>query len=221
MNLFKIFGNSFLVGLTGALMPGPLLVVALARAPANGPKTGPALTLGHGIVELITVVILALGLAALVNDQPLIARVIAVVGGTALLLMALMMFFEIKRGGELQSNPGAGATALNSKTGAARLVTDGALATISNPYWFVWWATIGSALIVTSLNYGAIGPPVVFVGHILSDLVWYSFAAGVVWQGKSLLAGRRYQALIGVCALFLLWLGGWFIYSGLTGEIEL
>ena len=219
MTLFEIFGNSFLVGLTGALMPGPLLVVALARAPANGPKTGPALTLGHGIVELITVVILAFGLAALVKDQPMIARVIAVVGGTALLLMAVLMFFEIRAGRGLQSD--SGAAGLKSTVGAARLVGDGALATISNPYWFVWWATIGSALIVTSLNYGAIGPPVVFVGHILSDLLWYSFVTGVIWQGKSILSGRRYRTLIGVCALFLLWLGGWFIYSGLTGAIEL
>ena len=219
MTLFEIFGNSFLVGLTGALMPGPLLVVALARAPANGPKTGPALTLGHGIVELITVVILAFGLAALVKDQPMIARVIAVVGGTALLLMAVMMFFEIRRGRGLPSD--SGAAGLKSTVCTARLVGDGALATISNPYWFVWWATIGSALIVTSLNYGAVGPPVVFVGHILSDLVWYSFVAGVIWQGKRILSGRRYRALIGVCALFLLWLGGWFIYSGLTGAIEL
>lgn len=219
MTLFEIFGNSFLVGLTGALMPGPLLVVALARAPANGPKTGPALTLGHGIVELITVVILAFGLAALVKDQPMIARVIAVVGGTALLLMAVLMFFEIRRGRGLQSD--SGAAGLKSTVGAARLVGDGALATISNPYWFVWWATIGSALIVTSLNYGAVGPPVVFVGHILSDLVWYSFVAGVIWQGKKILSGRRYRTLIGVCALFLLWLGGWFIYSGLVGAIEL
>lgn len=219
MNLLEIFGNSFLVGLSGALMPGPLLVVALARTPANGPKTGPAITLGHGIVELITVIILAYGLAALVRDQPMIARSIAVVGGTALLLMSVMMFFEIRKGGRLKSD--SGFESLRLPVSQARLVRDGALATISNPYWFVWWATIGSTFIIESLDSGAAGPPVFFVGHILSDLAWYSFVTFALWQGKSFLTGRRFQALIGGCALFLLWMAGWFIYRGLTGAIEL
>lgn len=219
MNLFEIFGNSFLVGLSGAMMPGPLLVVALARTPSRGPSTGPLVTVGHGIVELFTVAILAFGLAAIVKQEPMIARVIAVVGGAALLLMSLSMLAEIRRG--IKAPAAVQNIATAPRVGGIRLIREGAVATISNPYWFVWWATIGSALVITSLKSGAIGAPVFYVGHILSDLVWYSAVTIVVWQGKNLFAGRRYHYMLAGCALFLIWLGGWFIYSGVTGAIEL
>lgn len=218
MNLIEIFGNSFLVGLSGAMMPGPLLVVALARTPAHGARTGPLVTVGHGIVELFTVVILSFGLAALVNQEPMIARVIAVIGGAMLLLMATMMALEVRSGIKA---PETAANKSAEHVGAFKLIREGMVATISNPYWFVWWATIGSALVIASLKSGQLGPPVFYVGHILSDLVWYSLVTFLLWQGKNLLAGRRYHILIGLCAAFLLWLGGWFIYSGVTGAIQL
>ncbi len=218
MNLFEIFGNSFLVGLSGAMMPGPLLVVALARTRKFGAQTGPIVTLGHAIVELFTVTLLSFGLAALVGKQPIVARVIAVVGGVALLWMSLTMFREIKAG--IKAPAGVDSTNTASTTKSA-LIKEGMIATISNPYWFVWWATVGSALLIASMRIGAIGAPVFYFGHILSDLVWYSAVTLLVWQGKNLLAGKRYHYLIGVCAAFLIWLGGWFIYQGLTGAIQL
>jgi threonine/homoserine/homoserine lactone efflux protein len=218
MNLFEIFGNSFLVGLSGAMMPGPLLVVALARTPGCGARTGPIVIVGHAIVELITVAALSLGLAAIVGRQPAVARVIAVVGGMALLWMALTMLREIRRGVKA---PEGAAKADNASAGVTALIKEGMIATVSNPYWFVWWATVGSALLVTSLKVGAIGAPVFYFGHILSDLVWYSTVTIVVWQGKNLFSGKRYHYLIGSCALFLIWLSGWFIYQGLTGAIQL
>jgi threonine/homoserine/homoserine lactone efflux protein len=218
MNLLEIFGNSFLVGLSGAMMPGPLLVVALARTPAFGPRTGVMVTIGHGIVELATVALLAFGLAALVGEEPMIARVVAVVGGVMLLLMTTMMFLEVRAG---IKSPESTAAKNTENVGSLKLIREGMLATISNPYWFVWWGTIGSALVVISLQAGKLGPPVFYVGHILSDLAWYSLITILLWQGKNLLAGRRYHILIGACAVFLLWLGGWFIYSGVTGAITL
>lgn len=218
MNIFEIFGNSFLVGLSGAMMPGPLLVVALARTRSFGAQTGPIVTLGHAIVELLTVTLLSFGLAALVGREPMIARVIAVVGGAALLWMSLTMFREIKAGVKAP----AGVTPVNSVSATKiGLIKEGMVATVSNPYWLVWWATVGSALLIASMKIGVVGAPVFYFGHILSDLIWYSAVTLLVWQGKNLLAGKRYHYLIGVCAAFLIWLGGWFIYQGLTGAIQL
>lgn len=199
-------------------MPGPLLVVALARTPSRGPMTGPLVTVGHGIVEIVTVILLALGLAVVVGERPEIARIIAVVGGVALAVMAALMFYEVKKGIKV---PGQTPQSVTAPVSSLRLIREGMVATISNPYWFVWWGTIGSVLVISSLKAGAAGPPVFYVGHILSDLVWYTLVTTVVWQGKSFLSGKRYHVVIGICALFLLWLSGVFIYDGLTGAITL
>ncbi len=202
-------------------MPGPLLIVALARTPAFGARTGGIVVLGHAIVELITVAALSLGLAALVGQHPEITRVIAVVGGVALLGMALTMFREIRHGLKAPSKSSNAESTSETKVSSFALVKEGMLATISNPYWFVWWATVGTALLMTSLQSGAIGVPVFYFGHILSDLVWYSAITLIIWRSKDFLKGKRYQYLISACAIFLIWLAGWFIYQGLTGIISL
>ena len=97
MELFLIFFNSFVVGFSGAMMPGPLLAVGIAETPRHGWLTGPVISFGHALAEIGVVVVLAFGAAALAGN-PLVARVIAVVGGVAVLLMGGQMIWETARG---------------------------------------------------------------------------------------------------------------------------
>ncbi len=53
-----------------------------------------------------------------------------------------------------------------------------------------------------------------YVGHILADLVWFSLVAFAVASGRRIMSPRAYQGLIAVCGVFLLGLGGFFLYSG-------
>lgn len=212
MELLAIFINSFIVGFSGAMMPGPLLAVDVAEAPRKGFITGPILTGGHAIAELAVVIILSLGLAA-VADNKYVSGGIGIIGGAMLIFMGIGMLYDLIRK-RLQMNQDP-ALAKNSR----RLVLDGIVTSLSNPYWFVWWATTGSAFLIKSLEFGAVGPAVFYVGHIMSDLVWYSFVSYLVWKGRKLVVGQGYRILIGACGLFLLYLGGSFIYDGLTGTI--
>ncbi len=97
-----------------------------------------------------------------------------------------------------------------------RLAVKGITATLSNPFWFIWWATTGLAFIAKSFKFGVMGPVVFYFGHILSDFVWYGAVSIILWQGKSLLIGRRLNILICCCALFLVYLGITFIIGGLS-----
>ncbi|MBM3141117.1 MAG: hypothetical protein FJZ92_13160 [Chloroflexi bacterium] len=91
----------------------------------------------------------------------------------------------------------------------------GALVSVANPYWIVWWATVGSKLTSDSLAAGWPGPAAVFVGHILSDLIWLTGVAALVSSGTRRLGGDGwYRGLLGACALFLLAIGGYFVVSG-------
>src|SRR5690606_16807486 len=96
-----------------------------------------------------------------------------------------------------------------------RVAPLGGLVSVANPYWVIWWATVGTALVVDSLETdGAAGPAAVFVGHILSDLVWLTFVAVVVASGARWLGDRGYRWLLGICAAFLLVIGVTFAISG-------
>ena len=212
MELWSLFLSAFIVGFSGALMPGPLLAVDIAETPRKGMITGPIIVLGHAIAELAIVILLSLGLAALAENR-IVSDTIGIVGGSMLILMAISMFRGLKSVG---IETGKEERAAKSSW---RLILDGIITSLSNPYWFVWWATTGSAFLVQSLRHGNVGPPVFYIGHILSDLVWYSLVSFLIWKGRRLIVGTGYKILIAVCALFLLYLGGVFIHDGITGSI--
>ncbi len=212
MELLTLFLTSFIVGFSGAMMPGPLLAVAIAETPRKGFLVGPILIGGHALAEIAVVVVLSLGLAALADNET-ITRSIAIVGGVMLILMGAGMIAQLLK---KESNKSSQS---DSAKKSGRLILDGIITSLSNPYWFVWWATTGSAFLVKSLKFGAVGPTVFYFGHILSDLVWYSFVSFIIWKGRKFVTGIGYKILIGACALFLIYLGGSFIYDGISGVI--
>ncbi|MFQ6008228.1 MAG: LysE family transporter [Candidatus Zixiibacteriota bacterium] len=210
MELISLFFVSFGVGFSGAMMPGPLLAVDIAETPRHGWQTGPIISVGHAIAEIAVVVALALGFVALKENEN-IARGISVVGGSALILMGLLMGYDaLKKRIAYEGEKGG-------QRSQHRLAGKGIAATLSNPYWFVWWATTGLAFVVKSVKFGVIGPVVFYFGHIMSDFVWYTVVSILLWQGKKLIMGKGLKILILFCAGFLLYLGVRFIVDGLIG----
>ncbi|MCJ7662738.1 MAG: LysE family translocator, partial [Desulfobacterales bacterium] len=67
--LLGIGVSSFLVGLSGALMPGPVLTVTIAEATRRGFWAGPLIVLGHGIIEFTLFVALVLGLGSVLKHD--------------------------------------------------------------------------------------------------------------------------------------------------------
>ena len=228
IELIGIGAVAFGVGLSGALSPGPLTVLVVREAPRRGWRAGPVATLGHGVVELALVIALALGLAAFVGEGRGTA-VIALLGGALLLWMGigLLRGFRNASLGEglavAASNSAAAAAAARASPArgrpgvraAATLASLGALVSVANPYWVVWWATVGTKLTSDSLSAGWPGPAVFFVGHILSDLVWLTAVATVVSSGRRWFGGDGwYRALIAACGIFLIVIGALFIAGG-------
>jgi threonine/homoserine/homoserine lactone efflux protein len=211
MELLLLFFNSFVVGFSGAMMPGPLLAVGVAETPRHGWQTGPIISIGHAIAEIVVVVVLSLGLAALAQSR-IVTAIIGIVGGAALILMGISMGYDIlKRKVDYE-------IVQQDKKSSHKLAGKGITATLSNPYWFVWWGTTGLAFLVKSLKFGFVGPVVFYFGHILSDFVWYSVVTVLIWMGKTLIMGRGLRVLIVACSVFLVYLGITFILDGITAQ---
>ncbi|MBW2659163.1 MAG: LysE family transporter [Deltaproteobacteria bacterium] len=204
--LLTIFGSSFMLALSGALMPGPVLTVTISESSRRGAVAGPLMILGHAILELLLVIGLLAGLA------PLLARddvfiFISLAGGAILLWMAYSMF----------KNLPALQLAREADEGKPRnLVLAGILLSIANPYWLIWWATIGLGYIMYSVKYGIPGITAFFLGHILADLTWYSIISFGIAKGRRFFNDRSYRRLIGACATFLVIFSGYFFYSGVN-----
>src|SRR5207244_11352709 len=81
-------------------------------------------------------------------------------------------------------------------------VVAGVTASISNPYWLVWWATVGAGFTVTALALGTAGVGAFYLGHISADFVWYTFVAGIVATGRRFMTDPVYRGLLVACAIF-------------------
>jgi len=96
-------------------------------------------------------------------------------------------------------------------------IAAGILTSLSNPYWFIWWATIGLNFASLALRQGALGLASFYTGHILSDLAWYSLVAAAVSSGRRICPRGVYVALLVGCGLALVGLGGRFFFGALGG----
>jgi threonine/homoserine/homoserine lactone efflux protein len=213
-----IFVSSFIIALSGALMPGPLLAVTVRDTSRQGFLAAPLLVLGHGILEAGLLVLILLGLAEWVKGE-VATTVIALAGGGMLLWMAGGMAREV---GTLrldvrrrESGPEP-AGWRGGRAGMLRPVLSGVVASISNPYWTIWWATIGLGYLVVSRQLGTAGIALFFAGHILADAVWYLFIGFAVSAGRSRFTDRAYRWIVGSCALFLFFFALSFGYYGMT-----
>jgi threonine/homoserine/homoserine lactone efflux protein len=208
-SLFLIFGTAFVIGLSGAVMPGPVLAVCISESAKRGARAGPLLVLGHAIVELPLIVALAWGLSE-VLEQSMVAGIIGVIGGLFLLALSFAILRQARR-----TMAPLEVSAQSTRRGRW-LIATGALLSVANPYWFIWWATVGTTWVLWSLAAGIIGVVIFFFGHILADLGWYSIVSFTISRGKRFMSARVYRGLLLVCGVALIGLGVYFVVSGAT-----
>lgn len=201
--ILAIFGSSIVIALSGAMMPGPLLTVTISETPRRGMWTGPLLIAGHGLLECGLVVGLMLGLAPLLA-RPEVFALVSLAGAGVLMWMGQGMLRALPR----LTLTGAPAERRTN------IVAAGILLTLSNPYFFVWWGTIGLGYILHSRVYGTLGVGAFLSGHLVGDLLWYALVSVLIWKGRRMLSTRIYRGLMGTCAVLLLVFAGVFGVAG-------
>lgn len=188
-------------------MPGPLLAFTVGAAARHGFWVGPLIIVGHAILELALLIALVLGLNRFFENDTF-ASVVGVIGGTVLIVMGVAIVGQGRRKESLTLSPSP--VSFRNR----RMVFAGILVSMSNPYWFIWWATIGLTYLLWSLELGAPGVASFFSGHILADLAWYAFVAFLVAGGRKAMNVPAYSWLLIACGVGLVGLGGYFLASG-------
>ncbi len=218
MGLGAVFVLSFITALSGALMPGPLLTVTIAQTAKRGFSASVLLVLGHSLLELALVVGLAFGLGRFLKIPPIIGTV-TVLGGAMLLWMGYGMIRDALRG-VLEIGTAEAECALEQKKGMLQNpIITGAAVSISNPYWILWWATIG-LMFFSALGSNAVAVIGAFyLGHISGDILWYLALGGAISTGRKLITPVVYRSVVGICGGFLIFLGVSFLYLFASGKL--
>ncbi len=203
MNYLSIFIISFAVALSGALAPGPLLALVISKSTKHGFKTGPLVILGHAVLEIIMVAVIALGFSAFLNTL-FILKTISFIAAGILIFFGINMLRNLKLT-RLDFEPE------NKKS--YNLTILGITMSIANPYWTIWWLTIGLGLVLAAQKSGLAALGIFFMGHILADLSWYSIVSFTVSRGKRYISEKIYKRINFICALTLLAFGIYFALS--------
>ncbi len=187
------------ISLSGVMLPGPLTAATIAKG-YREQNAGIFIALGHAVIELPLMALIYFGFAHFFAS-PEAKKVIGLAGGLMLIVMGSMVLRNIRKTLEEAAD-----LPYNS------LVT-GIMMTGANPYFFLWWATIGIALIATAAEFGIWGLVVFAVVHWSCDLVWEQFISMSVFRTKHLWTQKVQRIVFGVCALVLVGFGVWFCVS--------
>lgn len=210
MGLGALLVSSFLIGLSGAMMPGGLLIVNINETIKGGLLGGLLSITGHALVELLAVIGLALGLGAVLGKE-IVVGTIAVAGGALLAWMAIETAHSSRTAELSISTDDTPATTTNTRFGP---LSAGSLATISNPYWALWWTSVGATYVTLAMETGTGALATFYVGHIASDYAWYFLVSLALVTGRKLISRRVYRGMLLIGSIFLAALAVYFISSG-------
>lgn len=205
--------TSFGVGLSGALVPGPMLTVTVSDSVKKGFLTGPLMVLGHFIMEFILIIAILAGFSWLVGSTE-IAIIIGTLGGIMLIYMG---YTTAKSKIDLQNISDKDDP--SSKYGS---ILKGAVTSISNPYFFIWWATIGLAFLFKGVEIaGLVGLIGFIVGHWSADLGWFSTVSFFCSRESKFISANNYNIIMKICGLFLIVLGAYFLITAQANFVNL
>jgi threonine/homoserine/homoserine lactone efflux protein len=199
--MLPILLSVIVISFSGVMMPGPMTAVTLAKS-YKSPWAGVWISLGHAVIEVPLILLIYFGFAQFFQNSA-VRLALSVAGSGMIVWLGISMFRArnevVRRGKDLPYNS----------------FVAGILATGFNPFFLVWWATIGSMLIMRILEFGTAGLVVFTLVHWLCDLAWLTLISNVVYRTHTLWGQRLQVWLFIACSLLLIGFGLWFLISGI------
>jgi len=200
LDVFSLFFLGCVVGLSGAIIPGPLLAFTVYDTSKKGKMTGHSIIFGHALWESMIILIILLGFGGIITQNKLL---IYIIGGIALALMGASMI----------RSKGDGIKMENSRVSSS--LVGGVFYTAFNPTQPPWWATGGLAILLTGIEtMGIIGVVIVTAGHWFSDFAYYIFVSFIVHRQKRYINPHQKEISV-ILGVFMALLGAYFLVEGL------
>ena len=211
MSIIEFTAEVVLLSASGVLSPGPLFLANLIYGSKGGLHSGIEISIGHTIVELPLIILLALSIfeysSFTLTDETL--KIIGLIGGIAIIIFSLVQLSNmIKKRDDIvdiydkQSRKKDGTTSLLNRM-ATRIkgrpvIVVGILFTAMNPFFIFWWLTVGLKLISDSIYlFGIIeGIIILFLSHIWMDYAWLAITAYLISKGRIIIREKLYRFLL-------------------------
>jgi len=185
-----------IISVSGVMSPGPLFAANITYGLKEGFRSGIKIAIGHSIVELPLVILLGIGAFSL-EIFPEFRVIISIFGAITLFGFAGIQIKSIfKKNGGISTKPKHGP------------IITGILFSALNPFFIIWWLTIGLKLISDAMLVWAFaGVLIVFVFHIWMDFVWLGMVAFFASKSVKIISNRNYKIIMAGLSLILIYFG--------------
>ena len=203
-----LFFFSFMLAAGAVMSPGPVSAAVVSQSPHRGWIVGPLISSGHALLESILLLLIIIGLSPFLQ-QPFIKITISFVGGLLLIWMGLNFAIGAILGRLLLPQKDE----LLTKISLAKLFSLGIITTISNPFWYAWWATVAAGYLVLAKQMGVLFILAFYLGHISADFCWNTFLSTAFGKTGKWITQQVYNFIMAGCGLFLITIGGSFLFQ--------
>ena len=183
------------ISISGVMSPGPLFAANVSYGLKGGTKAGLKMAYGHTVVELPLVILLGIGALSL-EAIPQFRETISLLGAVSLFAFAAIQIRSVLK------KP---TTIFEGKHGPFLV---GIMLSALNPFFLIWWFTIGFKLISDALILAAFaGIGIMFVFHIWMDYAWLCGVSFLSSKGKKILSNKNYSIFMIVISVILIYFG--------------
>ncbi|WP_319508025.1 LysE family transporter [uncultured Methanolobus sp.] len=204
IELLQALALGFTVGVSAALIPGPMMFATIGISMKNGWRTGPSVFIGHALVESAIFLLILAGAVSFLGES--IMSGISIIGGLVMVLFGMMLIGSAKRVSKMDITLSSGKKQLSSGP-----VSTGVITSALNPSLVIWWLTAGSAIILQEYLLGISAVIVFILGHWIADLGFLVAVSSSFSKGKELFSPRTHEKILYFCGAFMAVFGLWFL----------
>jgi threonine/homoserine/homoserine lactone efflux protein len=205
--LLKFLISAVVISLSGVMAPGAVTAATIAQG-TRSKHAGALIAIGHGIIEIPLIFFIMLGLGTILKAHG-VKITIGLSGGAFLVWMGGQMLRQIRK-----------ADFAPEKTYTTGSIATGFILSISNPYFLLWWASVGLNLAMKARTFG-IGAFALFAFiHWLCDLIWLEILSSASFKGTTLLGLKAQRIVLAICGAALIFFGAMFGYDAISSWIK-
>lgn len=191
-----------IISTSGVMSPGPLFTANIYYGLKEGVRSGIKMSAGHATVELPLMILLGVGALSL-ESFPQFKSAVGIFGAAGLFAFAALQLRQVF------SN-----RVINGFHGKHGAFFAGILMSAANPFFIIWWLSIGFKLISDSIVIWSIwGIGILFALHIWMDFAWLGSTAYLSSKVSALLSNKGFKILI-------IGLSAALVYFGITFLID-